>query len=132
MHWKAELITEFDPFETGLDRFVKLGRGEFIGKEALLKRQVKGPHQKLVTLKIDATHAPAHGSASLMQGDTVVGTITSGDWGHRAGVNLAFTFVEPGLASEGSTMQLDLCGDLIGAEVIAASPYDPSYALARR
>ena len=29
-------------------------------------------------------------------------------------------------------MQLDLCGDLIGVEVIAPSPYDPSYALARR
>ena len=132
MHWKAELITEFDPFETGLDRFVKLGKGEFIGKDALLKRQTEGPRQKLVMLKIDATHAPAHGGASLMQCDTVVGTITSGDWGHRVGMNLALAFVDPGLASEGSTMQLDLCGNLIGAEVIAPSPYDPSNALARR
>ena len=131
MHWKAELITEFDPFETGLDRFVKLGKGKFVGKDALLKRQAEGPRQKLVTLKIDATHAPAHGGASLMQRDTVVGTITSGDWGHRVGMNLAFAFVDPGLASEGSTMQVDLCGDLIGAEVIAPSPYDPSNALTR-
>lgn len=131
MHWKAELITEFDPFETGLDRFVKLGKGEFIGKDALLKRQTEGPRQKLVMLKIDATHAPAHGGASLMQRDTVVGTITSGDWGHRVGMNLALAFVDPGLASEGSTMQLDLCGNLIGAEVIAPSPYDPSNALTR-
>ncbi len=131
MHWKAELITEFDPFETGLDRFVKLGKGDFIGKDALLKRQTEGPRQKLVMLKIDATHAPAHGGASLMQCDTVVGTITSGDWGHRVGMNLALAFVDPELASEGSTMQLDLCGNLIGAEVIAPSPYDPSNALAR-
>ena len=131
MHWKAELITEFDPFETGLDRFVKLGKGEFVGKDALLKRQTAGPRQKLVMLKIDATHAPAHGGASLMQRDTVVGTITSGDWGHRVGMNLALAFVDPGLASEGSTMQLDLCGNLIGAEVIAPPPYDPSNALTR-
>ena len=131
MHWKAELITEFDPFETGLDRFVKLEKGEFIGKDALLKRQAEGPRRKLVTLKIDATHAPAHGGASLMQGNTVVGTITSGDWGHRVGMNLAFAFVDPELASEGSTMQLDLCGDLIGAKVVAPSPYDPSNALMR-
>ena len=66
-----------------------------------------------------------------MQRDTVVGTITSGDWGHRVGMNLALAFVDPGLASEGSTMQLDLCGNLIGAEVIAPSPYDPSNALTR-
>ncbi|MYA87662.1 MAG: FAD-dependent oxidoreductase [Boseongicola sp. SB0662_bin_57] len=132
MHWKADLITEFDPFETGLGRFVKLGKGDFIGKGALLKRQAEGPRQKLATLKIDATHAPAHGGASLMQGHTVVGTITSGDWGHRVGMNLALAFVEPELASEGSTMQLDLCGDLIAAEVIAPSPYDPLHALTRR
>ena len=66
-----------------------------------------------------------------MQGNTVVGTITSGDWGHRVGMNLAFAFVDPELASEGSTMQLDLCGDLIGAKVVAPSPYDPSNALMR-
>ena len=131
MHWKADLITEFDPFETGLGRFVRLEKGDFVGRDALLKRQAEGPRQKLVTLKIDATHAPAHGGASLMQGDAVVGTITSGDWGHRVDMNLAFAFVDARLASEGITMQLDLCGDLIGAEVIAPSPYDPSNALTR-
>lgn len=131
MHWKAELITEFDPFETGLDRFVKLEKDEFIGKHALLKRQADGPRRKLVTLKIDATHAPAHGGASLVLGNAVVGTITSGDWGHRVGMNLALAFVDPALASEGSTMQLDLCGDLVGAEVIAPSPYDSLNALMR-
>ena len=131
MHWKADLITEFDPFETGLGRFVRLGKDDFIGKDALLKRQAEGPRRKLVTLKIDATHAPAHGGASLMQGNAVVGTITSGDWGHRVGMNLALAFVDPDLASEGSTMQLDLCGDLVGAKVIAPSPYDPLNALMR-
>ncbi|MDE0523365.1 MAG: FAD-dependent oxidoreductase [Boseongicola sp.] len=131
MHWKAELITEFDPFETGLDRFVNLEKGEFIGKHALLRRQAEGPRQMLATLEIDATHAPAHGGASLMQGNAVVGTITSGDWGHRVGMNLAFAFVDPEQASEGSTMRLDLCGDLIGAKVIAPSPYDSSNALMR-
>ena len=39
MHWKADLITEFDPFETALDRFVKPEKGNFIGKAALLKRR---------------------------------------------------------------------------------------------
>lgn len=131
MHWKADLLTEFDPFETGLGRFARLEKGDFVGRDALLKRQAEGPRQKLVTLKMDATHAPAHGGASLMQGDAVVGTITSGEWGHRVGMNLAFAFVDAGLAGEGSTMQLDLCGDLIGAEVIAPSPYDPSNALTR-
>jgi dimethylglycine dehydrogenase len=132
LHWKADLITEFDPFETSLNRFVKLEKGDFVGRDALLKRHADGPRKKLVTLQIDATHAPAHGGASLMQDGRVVGTITSGGWGHRVGLNLAFAFVDPELAETGSGMQLDLCGDLFGATVIATSPYDPGFTRIRR
>ena len=35
LHWKADILTEFDPFETGLDRFVNLEKGDFVGKSAL-------------------------------------------------------------------------------------------------
>jgi len=124
LHWKADLITEFDPFETGLSRFVKLDKQDFIGKAALLKRQAAGPQSKLVTLKIDTNHAPAHPGASLMQGNTVVGTITSGDYGHRVGMNLAYAFVKPDFVAVGSSLQLDLCGEHIAAHIIEPSPYD--------
>jgi len=131
LHWKADLITEFDPFETSLDRFVKLGKGDFTGREALEKRKSEGLRKKLVSLKVDATHAPAHSGASVMLDGKVVGTITSGDWGHRVGMNLAYAFVMPDLAPIGSTMQLDMYGDLVGTEVIAPSPYDPDFARMR-
>jgi dimethylglycine dehydrogenase len=131
LHWKADLLTEFDPFETALDRFVKLDKGEFVGKAALVARMAAGPRKKLVSLKIDATHAPARGGASLMRGDKVVGTITSAEWGHRLGLNLAYAFVEPDMAAAGNVMQLDMYGDLVAAEVIPASPYDPDHALMR-
>ncbi len=127
LHWKADIITEFDPFETALDRFVKIDKGDFVGRDALLERRTTGPNRKFVTMKIDADHAPAHPGASLMADNKVVGTITSGDWGHRVGMNLAYAFVEPKLASIGTNMQLDLCGALVGAEVIASAPYDPEF-----
>jgi len=127
LHWKADLITEFDPFETGLSRFVKLEKTDFIGKAALLERQAAGPQSQLVTLKIDTNHAPAHPGASLMQGNTVVGTITSGDFGHRVEMNLAYAFVKPDFATVGSTVQLDLCGERIAAHVIDSGPYDPKF-----
>ncbi len=127
LHWKADLITEFDPFETGLDRFVRLDKPEFIGRAALIEQQANGPSRKLVALQVQATHAPAHPGASLMVGDRVVGTVTSGDWGHRTGLNLAHAFVEPHLSAEGSEMMLDLCGDRVPARVIPACPYDPDF-----
>lgn len=127
LHWKADLLTEFDPFETGLDRFLRLGKGDFIGREALLTRKAKGPTRKLVTLQIDTNQAPAHPGASLMDGDQVVGTVTSGTFGHRVGMNLAYAFVTPSQATPGSRMSLDLCGDLVAATVIPSCPYDPDF-----
>ena len=127
LHWKADLITEYDPFETGLDRFVKMEKPEFVGRKALKQRLSDGPRKKLVTLKIDTQKAAAHGGASLMDGDRVVGTITSGDWGYRTGLSLAYAFVETGFSQIGSRMMLDLCGEMVGAEVIAPSPYDPTH-----
>ena len=127
LHWKTDIITEYDPFETSLGRFVNFRKDDFVGKAALLERLAAGPRRRLVTLRIDADHAPAHGGASLMLNDEVVGTVTSGDWGHRVGMNLAYAFVVPKLGADGSRMELDLCGDLVGAEVIAASPYDPEF-----
>ncbi|MCY4181259.1 MAG: FAD-dependent oxidoreductase, partial [Litoreibacter sp.] len=127
LHWKADLLTEFDPFETGLDRFVKMDKCDFIGREALSERQAAGPKAKLVSLKIAADHAPAPPGASLMLGGEVVGTVTSGEWGYRVGMNLAYAFIRPALSDLGTRMELDLCGDMVGAEVIAPCPYDPGF-----
>ncbi|MEM7471473.1 MAG: FAD-dependent oxidoreductase [Pseudomonadota bacterium] len=127
LHWKADLLTEFNPFESGLDRFVKLDKGDFVGRDALVKCVDAGPKVKLVTLKIDATHAPAHPGGSLMREDKVVGTISSGDWGHRVGLNLAYAFVQPELSGPSTKLDLDLCGELVTTEVISPAPYDPNF-----
>lgn len=128
LHWKSELLTEFDPFETGLSRFVKMDKPDFVGKAALEQRLAEGPRRKLVLLAVDCTDRPAHGGASIMQGDRVVGTVTSGDWGHRTGKNLAFAFVDPSVA-EG--LEVDLIGDRFAVTLLGMAPYDPENQLLR-
>ncbi|MCV0428476.1 MAG: FAD-dependent oxidoreductase [Roseibium sp.] len=125
LHWKADILTEFDPFETGLDRFVRLDKATFIGKEALLTRKAKGPDKRLATLQVHSEKAPAHAGASVMIGRSVAGTVTSGDWGHRVGMNLAYAFLDAELSDVGQQLKIDCCGDLVDATVIPASPYDP-------
>ena len=137
LHWKADILTEFDPFETGLDRFVKLDKGAFVGREALLRRREAGPARKLATLDVLCDHAPAHPGASAMAGGAVVGgsvvggavigTVTSGDWGHRVGKNLAYAYLDPDHASPGARVHLDILGDLVEAVVIEPGPYNPSH-----
>ena len=120
MHWKAELLTEFTPYETSLDPFVKMEK-DFVGKAALAAHE---PKVKLVTLEIDSDMAPAHGGASVMLGGRVVGTVSSGDWGHRTGKNIAMAFVEKDLASEGQTFEVDIIGHVLPAKVISGRIYE--------
>ena len=127
LHWKADILTEFDPFETGLDRFVNLDKPDFIGKAALEKRRAAGLQKRLVTLSVDSTSAPTYGGASLMDGGRVVGTVCSGGWGYRTGLNLAYAFVDPAYAPIGTRVPIDALGQMVHAEVIDANLYDPQY-----
>ncbi|RKF15108.1 FAD-dependent oxidoreductase [Roseovarius spongiae] len=131
LHWKADLLTEFDPFETGLGRFVRMDKPDFIGKAALAERQAAGPRHRLVCLHVHGDAAPAHGGASVMREGRVVGTITSGEWGHRVGMNLAYAFIEPKLGAEGTELSIDIIGALTPATVIPMGPYDPALARVR-
>ncbi|GHA51375.1 dimethylglycine dehydrogenase [Amylibacter ulvae] len=131
LHWKADILTEFDPFETGLDRFVKMDKPDFIGKAALEKRMAAGMQRKLVTLVVDTKDAPAHGGASVRIDGRIVGTVTSGDWGHRTGLNLAYAFVEPAIGVPDTQVTIDVIGEPTAARVIEMGPYDPSYARMR-
>ncbi len=123
LHWKSDILTEFDPFETGLGRFVTMDKPDFIGKHALGQRRQAGPTRQLVTLEVHSDHAPAHPGASLMQGGAVAGTVTSGDWGHRVSKNLAYAFVDPAFSAPGTETMIDIIGTLTPATVIPPGPY---------
>jgi len=131
-HWKADLVTEFDPFESALDRFVKLDKPDFIGKQALLEHQVNGPRRKFVTLVLDCKHAPAHGGDSVLDArGACVGTITSGGWGYRVNKNIAMGFVDPEFDAKGTELSVEVIGESIPAVVVEPDLYDPEYKLVR-
>ena len=109
LHWKSDLITEFNPIETGLDRFVH-DKPAFIGKEALMAMQKQGLRKTLVCLDIHATHAPSHGGASVWHAGNLAGTVTSASYGYRVQKNLAYAFVTPEYASPGTEVYVDVLG----------------------
>jgi len=117
MHWKSELITEYDPFETGLSAFVKMA-GDFTGKDALMRRLERGHRRVLTLLELESDLAPAHAGDSVLQRGNVVGTVTSAGFGHRVGRNLAFAFLDVNAKDS-------LSAHVLGQE-IAVKPYDRS------
>jgi dimethylglycine dehydrogenase len=125
-HWKADLITEFNPIEAGLDRFVSW-RKDFVGKPALLDMQAKAKRKAFVTLAIDTLDAPAHPGDSLMLNNRVVGTISSASFGHRVQKNLALAYVDVDCAAMHTALTVQMLGKQYPAIVCAEVQYDPSF-----
>ena len=130
LHWKADLLTEFNPTETGLGRFLDMSK-DFVGKAALVALTDSGLRKQLVSLAIDCTHAPSHGGASIRLAGDIVGTVTSAAWGYRVNKNLAYGFIDPECAKIGQKLEVDVLGLPEQAVVISASPYDPENRLLR-
>ena len=84
-HWKADLIYERNPLESALERFVDFDKADFIGRQALLEERQRGDLKRFVSLQVDSSIAPAHSGDSLYLGEQIVGTVTSGGYGHRVG-----------------------------------------------
>lgn len=121
-HWKADLISEFDPYESDLARFIRPQKPAFIGKEALAARHAKGATRRFVTLVIDNNEAPAQPGASLRQNSHIIGTVTSAGWGHRVQENLAMGFVTPESEID---LTVDILGQPIVAQIVDPVRYDP-------
>ncbi|MDH3635936.1 MAG: FAD-dependent oxidoreductase [Gammaproteobacteria bacterium] len=125
LHWKADLIYEHDPFEARLDRFVKLDKGGFIGKQALLEQIERGPRKLLVSMTVDCDVACAHGGDPVFVGAEQIGSVTSGGYGHRTAKNIAYAYVDPGAAEVGTRLSLGILGEKYDAVVVGPVLYDP-------
>ena len=126
-HWKSDLITEFDPYESNLERFVKMDKPAFVGKDALMKRLETPSGKTFATLKIATSEAPAQPGASVRVDGKVIGTVTSADWGHRVGENLAMAFLD----KTDAAVTVDVLGAPVAAEIIPTGRYDPENSLVR-
>jgi dimethylglycine dehydrogenase len=124
--WKQDITLDYDPFEAGLDRFVRLGKGDFIGKAALLERRAHGTVQVFVPLLVDAEDADAPSASVVFRGEDSVGVVGSGGYGHRIGRSIALAYVRHDLAVPGTVLEIGILG-MRRRAIVAASPlYDPA------
>ncbi len=123
--WKQDITLDYDPFEAGLDRFVRLDKGDFIGRAALVERHSRGPAQRLVSLIVDAGDADAPSSSIVYKGDEAVGVVGSGGYGHRIGRSIALAYVRSDLAAPGTQLAVAILGARCPAAVAASPLYDP-------
>jgi len=124
--WGSDLTRDYTPFEAGLDRFVRMNKGEFIGKAALVRQMSAGVPHRFVTLEVHGvTDADPLGNEPLFADGALAGRATAGAYGHVLGKSLALAYVNPQYAEVGGELQIEILGERRNATVLVESPFDP-------
>ena len=104
---------------------VRLDKGDFIGREALVKQKADGLTNKLVCLTLaDPTVVALGGEPILAEGRTI-GRVTSGGYGYTVGASIAYAYVPVASAAPGTRLAVELFGETIGAIVSREPLYEP-------
>ncbi len=107
-----------NPIEAGLERFVKLDKEDFIGREALLKAQQNGVQRKLVGFQsLEKGAAPRHGYA-ILDGQKAVGHVTSGSYSPTLDKNIGLGYIPVERANPGTRLKVDVRGKAIDVVVV--------------
>ncbi len=123
--WGQDLTIEYSAFEAGLERFIALDKGPFVGRDALLAQREAGVPQCFVTLAVEAADADALGNEPIYRNGALVGRATSGAYGHTVEQSLALAYVTPETGEIGTQVEIEILGERRPARVIAPSPCDP-------
>jgi dimethylglycine dehydrogenase len=127
-----ELSIEYAALESGLQRFVKFDKPDFIGKAGLSRWQEEGFRWQFVTAEMHgADGVDARGSEPIYRAGELVGRSTSGGYGWRVEKSLVLGMVAPECATVGTQMEIEVLGQRYALVVIDESPFDPDNARLR-
>ncbi len=122
--WKSDLHTEFTVLEAGLDRFVDLDKA-FRGRDAIIAQRDAGHRRGFVVMTIENDIAAAHTGDPILDGDRIVGVITSAAYGHHTETNIAMGYVDPSFAEPGTTLAVQVIGKRCPATIAVEPMFDP-------
>ena len=124
-YWSADISPDYSPFEAGMGFAVKLDKGNFIGRDALVKQKAEGIQRKLCCLALADPASIALGNEPVRRDDKIVGWITSGGYGYSIRKNLAYAYLPTEHATLGTKLDVELFGERIAATVAARSAVGP-------
>jgi aminomethyltransferase len=119
-----EISDEINVFEAGLERWLKLEKGEFVGREALLAVQAAGgPKRKLVGLEMVERGIGRDGYAVLSLDGEPIGTVTSGSPAPFLKTNIALALVPTAVAAGGADVIVQCRANAVRAKQVALPFY---------
>ena len=123
--WGADVHTDYNPYEAGLGFAVKLDKGDFIGRAALARVQAEGARRRLCCLCLDDRDAVVLGKEPAVHGDTVLGYVTSADFGYSVDRFIAYAYLPVERAVTGTKVDVLYFGRRLRATVCEEPLYDP-------
>jgi aminomethyltransferase len=118
-----EISDTINVWEAGLDRWCKMDKVEFIGRAALEKARAEGLKRTLVGLEMIERGIARDGYKVLDDGGHEIGYVTSGSPAPFLKKNIALAYVPPTHADIGSTVQVEIRGQGVKAQVIPTPFY---------
>ncbi|MGC9223243.1 MAG: glycine cleavage system aminomethyltransferase GcvT [Terracidiphilus sp.] len=119
-----EISEEINVLEAGLTRWLKLDKGEFIGRDALLAAQAAGgPKRRIIGLEMVERGIARDGYSVLSTSGEVVGTVTSGSPAPFLKTNIAMALVPAAVADSGSDVLVDVRGNRVRAKQVSLPFY---------
>ncbi len=118
-----EISDTINVWEAGLDRFIKMDKGDFIGRSALEKAQADGIKRTLVGLETIERGIPRDGYKVLDKTGKEIGYVTSGSYMPFLKRNLALAYVPVEQAALDNEVAVEIRGQAVKAKVVPAQFY---------
>ncbi|HYM68746.1 MAG TPA: FAD-dependent oxidoreductase [bacterium] len=126
-YWSTDVTPGHTPYEAGLGFCVKLSKGEFQGREALLRQRADGVQRRLCCLLLADEHAVAVGNEPVVHDGKVISQVTSGGYGFTIGESIAYAYLPQSLAVPRTRLAVEVDDREVSATVVPEPRYDPTH-----
>lgn len=128
-HFGHDITDEDHVVEAGLGFAVKPAKGDFIGREAVLRRREEGLRKRLVQFRLQDPQAMVFHNEAVVRDGKIVSVVTSGNYGHALGAGIAMGYVpcvgESPQEMLSASYEIEIGGERVPAEASLKPLYDP-------
>jgi 4-methylaminobutanoate oxidase (formaldehyde-forming) len=122
--WSSDISPDDTPYEAGLGFAVKLDKGDFVGRDALLA--ATEPERRLCCLVLADPRSVALGSEPVRVDGRPAGRVTSGGYGYTVQRSIAYAYLPAEHSRPGQQVDVEIFGEWVGGEVTAEPLFDPT------
>ena len=123
--WGNDIHTEYNPYEAGIGFAVRMRKGDFIGRDALIQARAEGLRRRLCCMTLDDSNAVVMGKEPIVDGDRALGYVTSANYGHSIGRGIVYGYLPVEYAVVGTKVDVVYFGERLAATVAREPLYDP-------